>query len=158
MQILEMLANLDTGDVEFILPLSYGDPAYRDRVREAWQARFGARCRFLVDLMPRDAYTRFLGSVDAGLYGYKRQQGLGNMMALLALGKMVYVPTGGIVMQYLVNKGFAVRASTEFAQDVGRTLDPSLSPRLADNSVRCLSVFSDTACKKVWARLIGVAS
>lgn len=157
MQILELLENVDTGDVEFFLPLSYGDPEYRDRVREAWHARFGARCRFLLELMPRDEYTRFLASVDAGLYGYTRQQGLGNVMALLALGKVVYLPGASILSQYMAQKGFAVLPTPAFAHDVGRTLDPALAARLLENSTRGLALFSDAGCKDVWSKIIGVA-
>ena len=50
--------------------------------------------------MDSDNYHQFLSQMDIALYGIKRQQALGNIIALLCLGKKVFLRENSIVEHY----------------------------------------------------------
>jgi hypothetical protein len=73
------------------VPLSYGDRAYADRIEALGRQLFGTKFIVLRDFMAYDAYLRLLASIDVAVFNHERQQGMGNIIVLLSLGKTVYV-------------------------------------------------------------------
>ena len=41
--------------------------------------------------MPFNQYLEFLGKIDIAIFNHRRQQGFGNAITLLGLGKKVYL-------------------------------------------------------------------
>lgn len=154
-----LLASLDPervpADVKFVLPLSYGDASYRDAVIASWQARLGARSEFLLHHMPLPEYNRLLASMDAGVYNFGRQQGLGNILVLLALARRVYLPEDSPNGRFLSSLGLAFRDIAAFPGDLGAVVAPEERAMLERNATRCGEVFGDEACRRGWAAIIG---
>jgi dTDP-N-acetylfucosamine:lipid II N-acetylfucosaminyltransferase len=152
--LLARLADIDTAELTFVLPLSYGDRAYAAQVSAAWQQRFAERCECLTEFMPLERYTAILNGVDAGLYDFERQQGLGNILMLLALGKRVYLHEDAQTSLFLRQLGFAVHALEDFARDVRRPLTEADVTEAQANIRLCQVHFSDAACKRAWSRIL----
>lgn len=74
-------------------PLSYGgvDSSYAENIAEKGRALFGDRFVPLMDFMPFGKYLELLGQIDIAVFAHKRQQGMGNTITLLGLGKKVYM-------------------------------------------------------------------
>ena len=45
----------------------------------------------MTDFIPFEQYLEFLGKIDIAVFAHKRQQGMGNTITLLGMGKKVYM-------------------------------------------------------------------
>jgi dTDP-N-acetylfucosamine:lipid II N-acetylfucosaminyltransferase len=90
-EIFERLSPYRDEDIKIYVPLSYGDQTHAAEVIEAGTRMFGHRFIPMTDFMPYSQYCEFLRSLDIATFYHKRQQGMGNMIALLGMGKKVYM-------------------------------------------------------------------
>lgn len=88
---LEKLRPFADENIKIYCPLSYGDASYGDFVSQEGKAIFGAKFIPLRDFMPLKNYLELLSNIDAAIFNHNRQQGVGNITTLLALGKKVYI-------------------------------------------------------------------
>ena len=100
------IQRVDNGSFRIYCPLSYGDKGYADRVAAIGRELFGDRFFPLVDFMSLDQYRSFLASMDVAVFAHQRQQGLGNMIQLLGLGKIVFMRS--TVTQYEMFRSLGV--------------------------------------------------
>ena len=91
LEILEKLKFFHDQNIVIYAPLSYGNQAYARTVIAAGNAIFGDKFKAMTDLMPFDQYLEFLGQIDIAVFAHKRQQGMGNTITLLGMGKKVYM-------------------------------------------------------------------
>jgi len=91
LEIFERLSQFQNEDFRIYVPLSYGDQAHAAKVVEAGKRMFGHRFIPMTDFMPYSQYCEYLQSLDIAIFAHKRQQGMGNMIALLGMGKKVYM-------------------------------------------------------------------
>ncbi len=76
---------------EVVVPLSYGNSDYANEVIEAGRTLFGDKFTPLTGLISLEAYRAMLRHTDIAVFNHNRQQGLGNLIALLSYGKKVYL-------------------------------------------------------------------
>jgi hypothetical protein len=100
--------------MEVHCPLAYGDPAYRDLVIANGRGQFGDDFHAITTLMPLADYNAFLGRIDAAVLHHNRQQGLGNAVTLLSLGKKVYARPEQSHSRQLASLGVRLFALAEF--------------------------------------------
>lgn len=87
----KMLEHFKDEDICIYVPLAYGDKGYvKDVIREGRQI-FGEKIVPLVDYMSRAEYYRILYDIDVGVFNNNRQQGTGNIEALLYFGRKVFL-------------------------------------------------------------------
>lgn len=91
LEVFEKLAALRADNFRVLVPLSYGDQHYARRVIDEGKKRFGERFVPLIDFLPPDQYQAFLATIDIAIFNHNRQQGLGNLISLLGMGKKVYL-------------------------------------------------------------------
>lgn len=93
LEVFEKLAAYKNENTMIYCPLSYGgiDGDYAKQIAEKGTAMFGDRFVALTDFMPFSKYLEFLGQIDIAVFAHKRQQGMGNTITLLGLGKKVYM-------------------------------------------------------------------
>ncbi|NLI72696.1 MAG: TDP-N-acetylfucosamine:lipid II N-acetylfucosaminyltransferase [Bacteroidales bacterium] len=105
-EMINLLTPFSAENIEIICPLSYGaDKEYQESVIRYGTKYFGDKFIPLVDFMGKEEYSQVLGSIDVALMNHKRQQGLGNILALLYLGKKVFMRTDVTSYAFLKNKG-----------------------------------------------------
>lgn len=101
LEALESLAKFKDNNIKIIAPLSYGDKSYAELVIRYGQSVFGDKFIPILNLMSPNEYSRLLSSVDIGVFYNNRQQALGNIYALLYLGKKIFIRSDISSWKYL---------------------------------------------------------
>lgn len=91
LEILEQLSAFKEENIEVFVPLSYGNEGYAKEIIHRGTALLGSRFKPLTDFISIQQYRSLLGEIDIAIFNHQRQQGLGNIIALLAKGKTVYL-------------------------------------------------------------------
>lgn len=90
-EIFEKLRQLDDGQFRILCPLSYGDASYAQSVAALGQSLFGARFTAVRHFMSYPDYLTLLAGVDVAVFAHPRQQAMGVTIALLGMGKKVFI-------------------------------------------------------------------
>lgn len=90
-EVFETLKHIDLGKRKIIVPLSYGDPVYRDYIIEIGKNLFHDSFVPLVDFMPTEDYHEILQSCSIAIMNHYRQQAVGNISVLIQSGAKVYL-------------------------------------------------------------------
>lgn len=91
LDVFRKLENFKEIDFKIFVPLTYGNKAYAENIIQEGRKRFGDNFEPIVEHMPFSQYLEFLGKIDVAIFNHKRQQGMGNLITLLGLGKQVYL-------------------------------------------------------------------
>lgn len=102
------LARIDDGAMEVHCPLSYGPAEARAAAIEAGRSAFGDRFRPIVEMMPFDRYLDFLTTIDVAAFDHDHQAALGNVLALIGMGKRVFLKRATTTWQHLQASGLTV--------------------------------------------------
>jgi hypothetical protein len=97
-------------------PLSYGDPAYAREVRSFGEKLFQERFIGMMEFLPPDQYYDILSRIDLAIMNHDRQQALGNIFALLYIGKKVYIRDDNPIFDYFGERGMVVGDVKEIYQ------------------------------------------
>jgi len=95
-------------DYEVICPLSYGCNDYADKVEREGEKILGDKFFSLRKMMPMDEYIKMLDSVDIAIFDMERQQAMGNIIQLLAMGKVVCIRSSTSTYEHLCEMGVEV--------------------------------------------------
>lgn len=107
-EILENL-KLHAGEkITIYCPLSYGDLEYAHKVTSFGTTHFGEKFIALRDFMPINEYAHMLSKIDIAIFNHKRQQGMGNIITLLGMGKKVYLRKEISTWMFLQDLGITV--------------------------------------------------
>jgi dTDP-N-acetylfucosamine:lipid II N-acetylfucosaminyltransferase len=90
-EVLDKLFQYKDEDIEIFMPLSYGDFKYGMQIMKYGYENFGKKFQPIVDFMDEEEYYAFLSTIDIGMFNHNRQQGMGNIITLLGMGKKVYM-------------------------------------------------------------------
>ena len=90
-EMLEMLKPYAGENIKIYAILSYGPDEHAAEVAEAGREIFGEKFIAITDFMASAEYIEFLGKIDIAVFNHKRQQGMGNIITLLGMGKTVYL-------------------------------------------------------------------
>lgn len=91
LEVFDQLLALKQSSFELYVPLSYGNNEYAQDVISKGKAMFGERFQPLTGFLSIEQYRSLLADIDIAIFNHRRQQGLGNIIALLAKGKKVYL-------------------------------------------------------------------
>lgn len=98
--------NLTLSERKIIIPLNYkANDLYKDQVIDFGQKHFGKNLLPLVDFIPLNEYIKYISNSSHAVFGHKRQQGLGNIVALLYLGVKLFLYKDNPIYTYLKNNG-----------------------------------------------------
>lgn len=101
-------------DYELIVPLSYGDMEYGQYIKKIGTEKLGDKFVPVMQYMELEQYYELLNSVDVAIFNNDRQQALGNIAALLYLGKKVYMRRGTTMWEELVDiQGYQIHPIEE---------------------------------------------
>src|SRR5690606_36355835 len=75
---------------------------------EVGKELFGEKFVPLVEFLPADVYLGILERVDLAVLNFQRQQGLGNIFVLIAMGKAVFMQPNTSTYAYFLENGIAV--------------------------------------------------
>jgi len=136
LEIFAALSALEDKKFQLICPLSYGDKVHAAIVVKEGIRLFGDRFVPLLDFMPYQDYLVMLGKIDIAIFAHRRQQGMGNTVSLLGLGKKVYMREDISSFSLLKSLGFHLGKISDL--DL-KPLDNYLAKK---NQEICLNYFS----------------
>jgi hypothetical protein len=85
------LAGLDLGERRVFVPLTYGDPRYRDMIIQAGRALLGERLVPLVEFVPQPEYRATMQRCGVVVMAHVRQQAWGNIVTALWRGSRLFM-------------------------------------------------------------------
>lgn len=100
----ERIAKYKHESIRVYVPLSYGDMEYAVEVAKKGKEIFGDKFYPIMDFMTQEDYFGLLNEMDVGIFNNDRQQAIGNIIALLFLGKKLYLRDDTSMWDEWVNK------------------------------------------------------
>ncbi len=146
-EIFEQLRSQDCQEFNLYVPLSYGDKIHASEVIRAGKEIFGDRFFPMMSFMALPQYMDFLKSIDIAIFAHRRQQGMGNIINLLGLGKKVYLRPEVTTWQLFGDLGVSV-------YDVARIeLKPLEDHVRRVNQQNILAFFNERRLCEQWATI-----
>ncbi|MCX7161726.1 MAG: TDP-N-acetylfucosamine:lipid II N-acetylfucosaminyltransferase [Rhodocyclales bacterium] len=108
-----LLRHVDLSGRQIIVPLSYGDDWYRDRIVASGQHLFGDRFVPLTSFMDRQAYVEVLHGCGHVFMNHLRQQALGNICIMMLKGARIYMNPLSPLYSWLTDKGGVISSVAE---------------------------------------------
>ena len=100
--------------VEAVVPLSYGDDAYKEEVMRFGREILGDSFVPVTDYMAKPDYIRFIASCDMAIFNNNRQQALGNICIMMNLGRKVFIRDDTPMWDYFLGRGYYVYNIKDF--------------------------------------------
>jgi len=143
-EVLHRLRNIESGNFCVVAILSYGDnPAYIRGVIEQGRALLGERFIPITEYLEPEAYAGILRQIDVAIMNHNRQQGMGNIVSLLYMGKKVFLSEGVTTFGYLTEAGIAVYPVQSIDRSELKQLASLSEEKKAANRLRIYEMFKD---------------
>ncbi len=115
-KVLKSLEKYKDEKIKIYVPLSYClvDELYVKEVINVGKNIFKENFIPIREFMPYDEYIKFLAKIDIAIFAAKRQQAMGNIIALLGLGKKVYLDSNVTTFKMFLDMGIKVYDVDEF--------------------------------------------
>lgn len=114
--VFSLLSKYTNEDFEVFVPLSYGDEKYKNIVIQKGIEILGTHFHPIVSYLNSDVYTDFLSSIEIAIFNNNRQQGMGNILTLLGLGKKVYLRNDTSMWEEYTGKGYDINSVDDIAR------------------------------------------
>lgn len=149
--LMNKLVDILIDDFEILCPLTYGDNNYKDKVISVGNELFGSKFKPIIHHLPYKDYLEILKDIDAAIFFHDRQQGVGNIIQLLALGKKVYIKSSVTTFKYLTDIDLKVFDALEDMNDLNEPFHESVAMRnisiIKDN-------FSFDSISRMWIEIL----
>lgn len=139
-----LLEKHKSADIQIIVPLSYGNLKYTNKIISIGTELFGEKFVPLTEFLPLNDYINLLARVDIGLFLHKRQQAMGNIITLLGMMKKVYLRNDVTTWNLMNELGISVFDTAKFNLD---RIDKELAEQ---NRELVKKVFSEENLLKKW--------
>jgi len=108
-EMLDILAPYRNEKMKVVCPLAYGGTVeYKQKLISRGISLFGDKFVPWLEMKEKQVYAEALATVDIALMNHKRQQGLGNILALMYLGKKVFLRTTTTSYSFLMRNNCTV--------------------------------------------------
>lgn len=115
--ILRNLSKFKEEDIKVYVPLSYGDMDYAEKVIRCGEKVLGDKFIPIQQFMPFVEYCRFMCNMDVGIFDMKRQQAMGNIIALMYIGRKVFFNRESLLWDFFSNDlGCIVSDTTQISK------------------------------------------
>jgi len=104
--VFDKLSNIGLVDNKIIVPLSYGNREYGDKVINYGKKLFGSKLIPLIEYLPLEKYNEVINQCNTFILNSLVQQGGANIRHFLLTGKKVYIHHNNPLFIDLVNQGF----------------------------------------------------
>jgi len=108
LEIFEILKKLPIKERKVIVPLSYGDSGYSNEILKLNLELLPENFEPLTKFYNLEEYNEIIKTCSVFIMNSYRQQGIGNIFAMLWMGARVYLDERNTTYQYLKRKNFSV--------------------------------------------------
>lgn len=155
-ELLEGLAknNVLESNFEIVCPLSYGDSSYGKFVAEKGNALFGSKFLPIWNFLSPQDYAELMFSVDVAIMGHKEVPGISTLLALLYLGKKVYLRSDVVAYKaWLEGMGVAMFDTLDVVFNKNEDLFAFSEEDSQANCAIIAKEFSSQRCFERWQRV-----
>lgn len=100
--------HIDLTGRQVFVPLSYGDPRYRDLVIGMGEKILGTHFKPLTEFIPPAEYNRLVGSCGFMLMNQLRQQAVGNLCLAARAGSKIFLDPRNPLFSWFTNRGITI--------------------------------------------------
>ncbi len=126
--VLHTLEKYKKENIKILLPLSYGDMQYAEKVKKTAIELFSEKAVILTDFMEKDEYFRLVSRVDIAIYNTSRQIALGNIYRQIFHNTKLFIPRNSVMYDYFTKNGVPIQDYLEIEtlsfQDFTKGIDP----------------------------------
>lgn len=144
MEALDILSGVGIGNRRIICPLSYGDSTYGDHVVEYGQRLFGDQFVPVTGFLPLGDYLELISRCSVFVANHLRQQGLGNVVSMMAMGARVFLNSRSPIYGDYKEKGAHIYNLDQLLDDPTLLDSPLAHEQVADNQ-RLLRILMGSA-------------
>lgn len=108
LEILHLLSKFNLENKKIITPLSYGSRIYREQVVKNCPDEIKKNFYPITNFLPKEEYFSLIQSCNVAIFNYTRQQGLGNIIELLANGCKIYISENTTTWKFFNRIGIKV--------------------------------------------------
>jgi len=156
-EILKILSKFKNEKIKIICPLSYANEStYAEEVIEYGIKVFGDKFQPLTQIIDPDVYKTILAKCDVAIMNHNRQQGLGNVLALLYLGKKVFLRSDTTPFSYFTSLGINISDTKEVNDLDFKSLFSSDETTAIKNKNILAKEFSLSRYIKIWDELLNI--
>lgn len=94
-------------NIDIFVPLSYGNTMYKQEIIRIGKELFSNRFYPIIEFMEYNNYLNFLNTIDIAIFNHNRQQGVGNILLILSMGKTLYLSKENNAYNMLENMGIS---------------------------------------------------
>ncbi|MBE0675905.1 MAG: TDP-N-acetylfucosamine:lipid II N-acetylfucosaminyltransferase [Bacteroidales bacterium] len=153
-EMIEILSVFAGEDIVITCPLSYGGSSvYIQDIISEGERVFGEKFRPLLSILDPGSYAGVLKNTDIALMNHRRQQGLGNILSLLYLGKKVYLRKDTSSYAFFMRNGCKVY-DIEDIRGVGFEGFRKLPADTVDTRKYADEIMSEENYIKLWSNLL----
>lgn len=104
----QIKTEVSIGNRQLIVPLSYGEGWYKDKIKAKGLELFPDNFKALVDFMPLAAYNKIVFSCNIVIMNHLRQQAVGNLIVSFWIGAKVFLDEQNPLFDYFKSIGLIV--------------------------------------------------
>ena len=146
-----LACHADDAALRVIAVLSYGDPIYREVVKERGRRLFGSRFIAVSEFMPVADYYYLTQKVSAAVLNHHLSEGAGNIFRLLRDGKKVFLSSRSTIYKMLKRDGVAIfDIDTDLGVD---SISPISDADVERNRLYIATKFGDDAARSNMERI-----
>ena len=161
LELFDLLAEcFDLEGRKLIVPLSYGNPWYAEKVIAEGNRLFGDQFVPLTDFLPKEQYIEILDSCGHVFMNHLRQQALGNICIMMLKGAKIYLNPINPLYAWLTDKGAFIESINGSNQDSPgklQTLHPLSDTKRQANRQVIMNHWGRGAQRARTRRLVDVA-
>lgn len=104
----------ENAGIHIFCPLSYGSEWQARNITKLGKKMFGDRFNPLIEFMAFDKYNDLLNRMDIAIFNHCRQQGMGNVTAMLSKGKKVFLKSENTLFRFFKDLNIEVYDINQF--------------------------------------------
>ncbi len=152
-EIIRAISRFKNKGIRVICPLGYGDMEYAKRVIEEGKHVLGDNFFPLTEFLNPEEYAKILYSVEIGIFNHDRQQGFSTIIALLYLGKKVYIRDDTTLWTFFRDTHMEVFNTQEIYKDEFDSLFTMNDTSRLNNRNSVLKELSIEKCVTYWKKV-----
>lgn len=151
LELFDVLSKFIHNDINIHSVVSYGLLEYKQDILDKGYRVFGDKFKWIENYLQPLGYANFLNSIDIFVNSYKQQAAVGNTIALLYLGKKVFIRSDVTTYDYLHKNGIYVY-DTKTISDL--TYEEFIKNDYAEqNKKNIIKLMSEENLVKCWQEL-----
>lgn len=153
-EILEKLIRFKKHNIKLIVPLNYGDMKYAEKIIKVGNELFGKKFYPLTQKLTPQKYSELLSCIDICIMNHNRQQAMGNIIAVLYLGKKVYIRSGYPHYEFLTQEDITIYDTKDIPNQSFKQFIHMDSEKKVKNCELIKALYNKDVCIQSWKKIL----